>query len=222
MLWKNKIQKVHTIYLSLTIFGPVLPVLSSWSENVLSSFCLLLSRFLARAMAHLFRESLNSILTPSLTRWGTLGSSSMIAYSRAEPRNCPVNWLATLNSSKLWKHIDLQDLVFSSSNLCACCGLDDIDDHVCCDWVRFKIESSDRFVGLENGKNVNICKVQLSLISPLNIHRGRWRWCRWGHSCKLINSPPHCSPWEHQTSETTSPCWCTWDCWGWCQAVLDH
>ena len=106
-------------HLSRTILGPVLPVLSSCKENVLSSFCLpgnkidlkkivgdvkqganlLLSRFLARAMAHLLRESLNSILTPSLTRCGTLGSSSMMAYSSAEPRNWPVNWLDTRSSS---------------------------------------------------------------------------------------------------------------------------
>merc|ERR1712025_716551 len=50
-------------------------------------------------MAHLLRESLNSILTPSFTKCGALAKISIIAYSVAAPRNCPENWFATLSSS---------------------------------------------------------------------------------------------------------------------------
>ena len=67
-------------------------------------------------MAHLFRESRNSIRTPSFTRWGTLGRSSMMAYSSAEPRNCPVNWFVTFSSSRPFVlAVDLMMLITMSA-----------------------------------------------------------------------------------------------------------
>ena len=41
-------------------------------------FYLLLSRFLARASAHLFSESRNSIRTPNLTRCGTCNGDDLV------------------------------------------------------------------------------------------------------------------------------------------------
>ena len=57
-----------------TLSGPRFVSLRKNNEKTFSIFFflnLLLSRFLARARAHLFSESLNSILTPNLTRCGT-------------------------------------------------------------------------------------------------------------------------------------------------------
>ena len=74
-----------------------------------------------------------------------------MAYSRAEPRNCPVNWFATRSSSRpSEQHLILKwSRCETVSNLCVDGGLDNIDHHVRCYGVRLKVKRPDGFVWLK-------------------------------------------------------------------------
>ena len=140
--------------MSLTIFGPVLPVLSSWRENVRSSVCrpgMVMRNININYIMSVScdERSLTSIKVFSESH-GALVERISELHPHAELDQVG-HFGQKLNDGVLQRRAkELPSELISNlqllQSLGAGRGLDDVDHHVGCDGVGLQVQSSDGFV----------------------------------------------------------------------------